>query len=148
MGKHCEHEVGTWDGDNRHLVLDVLVPTFRLTQDDKQVIRWVYEFVPEEEGKTFEQTSDGETMVKDNFLDGVIKSVAGVTHDGINRIPNHVTPDGHVWTVWESNALYRRIKKAEGAGFRLRWRRWAGLTISAALAPYLGGVFPKLDWWK
>ena len=113
----------SWDGDNAWFVLDFLLPNLNLSQEDKKVVRWAY-------ANKYEQKSDGETVVKDVFLDGKIKSPAGVTHDYVRRVWGHKTPDGHVWTAWESNALYRRIQKALGGGFRLRWRRWAGLTLS------------------
>jgi len=116
-------------GDNAWYVLAHVIPHLRLSDYDKQVMRWCYE-------GGWELKSDGETLVKDMFLDGKIKDPAGVVHDYINRVEGHRTPDGHVWTVWESNALYRRIKKALGAGWWLRWRRWIGVT----------GSF--LKWWR
>jgi hypothetical protein len=118
-----------WDGDNSWFLVDFVIPNLKLSDDDKRVMRWAYE-------NGWEEKSDGETGVKDMFLGGVIKDPAGVVHDYINRVQNHTTPDGHKWTARESNALYRRIKKALGAGFRLRWRRWIGLTLSS------------WKWWK
>jgi len=124
----------TWSGDNRLVMTHVIIPNLRLSTEDKRVMIWAYE-------SGYEIISDGETCVADMFLDGVIKDPAGVVHDAINRVPLHITPyDARRWTCAESNALYRRIKKALGAGFRHRWRRWLGLT----LAHYIYG----LDWWR
>ncbi len=111
------------NGDNSWFVVDYLIPNLNLSDYDKKVMTWAYML-------GWEMKSDGESLVKDMFMDGVIKDPSGVTHDFINRVENHTTPDGRKWTARESNALYRRIKKALGAGFRLRWRRWIGLTIS------------------
>ena len=123
----------TWGGDNREIIIHVIIPNLRLSAADKRVMVWAY-------ANGWELISDGETAVHDRFLNAVIKSPAGVVHDAINRTPNHITPyDGRRWTCAESNALYRRIKRALGAGFLHRWRRWAGITI----AHYIYGM----DWW-
>jgi hypothetical protein len=130
----------SWDGDNRAFICK-LVPNLDLCDYDKQVMRWAYGC---DDGESSELKSDGETVVADKFLNGVIKSPAGVVHDYINRVLRHTTPDGKVWTAFESNALYRRIQKALGMTFRARWRRWFGLTIS-----YLYGFVPGLpQWWR
>ena len=115
-----------WDGDNRGFVCAWVVPNLKLSPADRQVLCWAYGC---DGGKSWEAESDGETVVSDMFLGGKIKSPAGVAHDYINRVPGHKTPDGHVWTAWESNALYRRVQAALGLTFRARWRRWLGLTI-------------------
>lgn len=114
-----------WNKDNREFIFDFL-ESLDLSEQDKQVIRWAYE-------DGWEKRSDGETWVADKFLGGIIKDPAGVVHDYINRVKGHTTPDGHVWTAWEANALYRRTKKALGSSWTLRWRRWLGITISIPL---------------
>lgn len=123
----------SWDGDNRVFILNHIIPHLDLPDSDKQVMRWAYQF-------GYELESDGETVVKDMFLNGVIKSPAGVTHDYLNRVPGHRTPDGKVWSRWAANRIYRDIHKALGSDFRLRWRRWLGLTIS--------GYIPFITWWR
>ena len=120
-----------WKADNRWFVIDILLPSLNLRGYDKKVMRWAYDHDTGIENMTFEQLCDGETLVKDKFLDGIIKSPAGVGHDYLNRTPNHQTPDGHIWTPWQANALYLRILKSLGYGFRARWRRWLGVTISS-----------------
>ena len=123
------HEL-SWDGDNRKFLCRWLIPNLKLSDDDKQIMTWCYG-CHDPKAKNWETVSDGETLVHDMFMNGVIKSPAGVCHDYINRVYNHITPDGHKWTPREANALYRRIAKALGYSFRLRWRRWLGITISS-----------------
>lgn len=139
---HAERCGIGWDLDNRWFLCSILIPNLRLSDGDKQVLRWAYGC---DGGKSWELESDGETAVADAFLDGVIKDPAGVVHDYINRVPGHKTPDGKVWTAWQANAVYRRVKKALGMGFRHRWRRWLGLTISH----WAGLTIPLLrSWWR
>jgi len=123
-----------WDADNSWFVCGILIPNLKLSDDDKQIMMWAYGQPPITH--SYEQISDGETVVKDMFLNGLIKSPAGVSHDFINRIPLHTTPDGHKWTAWQANTLYRRIMKALGYSFITRWDRWIGVTIS------------KRVWWR
>jgi len=118
-----------WDLDNSKFILDWIIPNLKLCDFDKRVMRWAYL-------SGAEKDSDGETLVFDMFLNGLIKDPAGVTHDYLNRVHDHTTPDGTVWSAGETNALYRRIKQALGAGFRQRWRRWLGVTLS------------KFFWWR
>ncbi len=99
-----------------------------LSDADKQVIRYAYGF--DGELRSYEMESDGETKVKDYFLNGAIKSIQGVVHDYLNRVPAHTTPDGHTWTRQESNNIYYRISKATGYPFMLRARRWSFLSVS------------------
>lgn len=113
----------SWDGDNRKYVLEVILPVLQLSPYDKQILRWAY-------SEGYELISDGETVVNDLFLGGVIKSPAGVGHDYINRTPGHITPDGHIWTPSEANALYYRVMKALGYPLSVRIRRWLGVTVS------------------
>ena len=117
-----------WDGDNSGFITRILIPNLKLSEYDKQVMMWAYGAFPVP--GSYEMQSDGETLVKDYFLNGVIKCPAGTTHDYLNRCPNHKTPDGHIWKPTEANALYRRIMKALGYPFCLRWRRWLGVTVS------------------
>lgn len=114
-------------GDNSDFI-SIFIPVLKLTPYDKRVMMWAYGKLGSD--KSYEMESDGETVVKDMFLDGAVKSPAGVTHDYINRVKGHRTPDGKVWTAWECNALYRRVMKALGYGYRLRWRRWLGVTLT------------------
>ena len=129
----CGNDMQGWDGDNSGYVVGML-PLLKLSEKDKYIIRWAYgKEVPY---KSWEQESDGETLVKDWYLNGSMKNPAGVVHDALNRAYKHRTPDGHVWTWWEANAIYFRIQVALGSGYRLAVRRWFGLTIS---------VF---SWWR
>ena len=132
------------DGDNSAFMLAWIIPNLALSDYDKAVLTWAYggKAQGRTETHSYEMDSDGETLVADLFLGGQVKPPEGVAHDYLNRVPHHMTPDGHQWTVWEANAFYRRVKKATGGSFRLRWRRWAGLTLSGWLPPSLGG------WWR
>jgi len=146
-----------WDDDNSDFVIGELLDDLCLSEPIKQMLRWAYGedqtcrlFDPK--AVSYEILSDGETLVEDWFLDGIIKNPAGVAHDYGNRVPFHRTPDGHRWSAWELNSMYRHIQKAlwiwDGKrksedlniltgslrsfrGFRLRWRRWLGVTVSA-----------------
>lgn len=122
----------SWHGDNSWYIASIL-PSLRLSDADKRVLRWAYGL---DGGKSYELESDGETVVCDLYLDGIIKAPPGVCHDYVNRVPGHETPDGHRWTPWQANALYRRVCKAFGYSFGVRWRRWLGLSISYC------------KWWK
>lgn len=119
-----ENNTLEYDGDNAWYVIKHVIPHLKLSDKDKVTLIEAY-------AKGYEQISDGETGVKDEFLDGKIKSPAGVGHDYITRVLEHITDDGHRWTKWEANAFYRRTKKATGSGFRVRWRRWAFLTATS-----------------
>lgn len=134
----------TWEGDNSKYMIHFLIPNLDLSEYDKAVMTWAYggESLGKKEKHSYEMDSDGESSVEDRFLNSVCKSPAGVSHDYINRVPHHMTPDGHVWTATESNALYLRIKKALGAGFRHRWRRYLALQATGWLPPYFKG------WWR
>ena len=123
----------TWDGDNSGFILSIL-PSLKLSADDKAVVKWAYL-------SGWEKLSDGETLVCDMFLNGKLKDPAGVVHDALNRTEGHRTPDGHVWTRWQANGIYRRIHIALGVGRAIAWRRWLGLTLS-------GYMPPGITWWK
>ena len=138
---HIERDALSWDGDNRWWIASFLIPNLDLSDADKAIM---YETYGWPDGKSWEQESDGETLVRDWFLNGRIKNPAGVVHDTLNRVSGHQTANGHVWTCPETNALYRRIQRALGASLCLAWRRWAGLTIS-----YWAGKLPFVpDWWR
>lgn len=122
------HQDLRYHGDNSEFVVLSVLPFLKLSEYDKQVMRWAYGY--DGEKKNYELESDGETGVKDYFLNGDIKSPAGVVHDYINRVPEHTTPDGKVWTRQQSNQLYLRIAKALGYPPLLRWRRWAFLSLT------------------
>lgn len=138
--------MNTWDGDNAAWLKEHVIPGLRLSEYDKRVMIMAYD-------SGIEKESDGETGVEDDFRGGTIKSPAGVVHDYINRVKNHTTPDGKVWTPAQANALFLRIKKAQWdfetrqkidrgdinrltripraiRGFCQRWRRWAAVTVS------------------
>lgn len=134
----------TWDGDNSQYMLHFLIPNLALSDYDKAVLTWAYggEALGKKEKKSYEKDSNGESSVRDRFLNGKCKNPAGVSHDYINRVPHHMTPDGHIWTASESNAFYLRVKKALGAGFRHRWRRYLALQFTAWLPLALKG------WWR
>ena len=139
--EHADHGGLSWDGDNRWWICSFLIPNLKLSDIDRAVMYWTYGW---REGKSWEMESDGETLVRDYFMDGKIKNPAGVVHDALNRIKDHTTKDGHVWTVYEANAIYRRIQTALGATPCLAWRRWAGLNIS-----YWLGLLPGIPaWWR
>ena len=129
----------TWDGDNREVVQHILIPNLALSDDDKATMQWAY-------AEGYELRSDGETAVPDRFMrhggkylrlsprKPKLKSPAGVTHDAVNRVPDHRTPDGQQWTIPQANGLYRRVMKAlnkvdPGSYYWLvRYRRWLGVT--------------------
>jgi len=115
-----------YDGDNAWYVLHSIIPFLKLSEADKRIMRYAY---GDGETKSYEMDSDGETFVFDLFLDGVIKSPSGVTHDYVNRVPGHITPDGKKWTFWQTNALYYRVSRALGYPISLRFRRWVGVTL-------------------
>ena len=141
-----------YDGDNSAFMNEKVIPFLKLSDYDKKVMKWVYH-------SGIEKESDGETGVEDDFMGGMIKSPAGVAHDYINRIENHETPDGKVWTAMQANNFFLRVKKAQWEfetrrkmkrgdinrltriarsirGWKHRWRRWAGVCISIK------------SWWK
>lgn len=122
---HEHHEV-TFDGDNRKFIVLSILPVLDLSNADKQVIRWAYGY--DGSDRSYEIESDGETIVKDYFMGGKLKSPQGVTHDYINRVIGHTTPNGQIWKRQESNNLYLRIAKAAGYPPLLRWVRWAGVS--------------------
>lgn len=142
-------EMFDWNGDNSGYVLNELIPALKLSARDKAHMTMAY-------WSGAEKTSDGKTFAEDVFMGGLIKSPAGVSHDYINRVYNHTTPDGKVWTPWQANALFRRILKALWQyetdkkhdlnkitrtlrwirGWRMRWREWLAVTV---LVPW---------WWR
>ncbi len=118
----------SWNGDNVDFMVHTLIPNLKLSNFDKYIMTWAYE-----EG--WEMISDGETIVKDTFLNGVIKCPAGVIHDAINRCDDHTTPGNgvfpeKVWGVMATNAIYYRIHRALGTGWFLRVRRWVVVSVS------------------
>ena len=115
-----------YNGDNSKFLALSIFPFLQLNKYDKRVLRWAYGL--DEEDHSYEMESDGETIVADLFLGGIIKSPAGVAHDYINRVPGHETPDFNIWSRYDANALYLRISKAIGYPFRLRYRRWLAVT--------------------
>ena len=119
----------SWDGDNSYFVVQILLPNLDLSDDDKHHLAMAYGYNGEK--KSYEPDSDGETIVKDFFLNGKIKAPQGVAHDYINRVPNHTTPDGKVWTRQQSNNFYYRISRAIGYPFAVRFRRWLALTLTS-----------------
>ena len=126
----CQSPELGWDKDNSDFILGTILPVLHLSDADKRVISWAYSPWPILNGKTYEHVSDGETLVRDLFIGGAIKSPAGVAHDFLNRIPNHTTPDGHKWTRSQANRLYLRVMKAIGYPFMLRWRRYLGVAVT------------------
>ena len=123
----CKEDLD-YSGDNSEFICDHLLPKLKLSDYDKQVVRWAYG--KDGETKSYELESDGETGVHDFFLGGVLKAPNGVVHDFINRVPKHTTLDGHTWTRQQSNNLYLRVSKAIGYPPMLRWRRWAFLSLT------------------
>ena len=127
-------QIMEWDADNSWFIATVLLPQLRISDTTRQVIRWAYGL--DESDRTYELESDGETIVKDEFLGGLIKSPAGVAHDYINRVTDHTTPDGHVWTPKEANKLFRSVMKAlnrfDKGSYPMwrRWIRWWGVMVS------------------
>lgn len=118
----------SYDGDNGCFMVNQIIPNLILSDYDKQVLRWSYGY--DEEAKSYELDSDGETFVKDLFFGGKIKSPNGVGHDYLNRVPGHTTPDGKEWTRQETNNFYKRVSKAIGYPWFVRNRRWFYLTLS------------------
>lgn len=118
-----------WRLDNSALVCSIVIPNLDLSAYDKRVMRWAYG--QDGSHKTYEIESDGETLVKDKFAGGAIKSPGGVTHDYINRVGFHTTPDRRHWSPWTSNALYHRILIAQGLRPIRAHIRWLGVTLSA-----------------
>ena len=143
-GQKAENNELSWDGDNSEFMLKWIIPNLKLCDYDKAVLTWAYggTALGHTETRSYEKDSDGETGVKNLFLGGQVKPPEGVGHDYLNRVLLHETPDGHRWTPWEANKFYLRVKKATGGSFRLRWRRYLGLTLSGWIPPSLGG------WWR
>jgi len=150
-------DINRWDKDNSEFVINELMPELKLSMMDKMMLRWAYGEdqscrILDLDAVSYEILSDGETLVEDWFLDAIIKNPAGVVHDYGNRVPHHITPDMKKWSATQLNALYRRVTKAlwlwdmdrkkkdlnwltgtmeRFRGFRLRWRRWLGVTVSS-----------------
>jgi len=121
-----------WGGDNRALVEHVLHMIPDMDTDIRQVILWAYGFG--DSPCSFEGMSDGSTVVDDVFMGGLIKEPYGVAHDMIFML-HHIglpTPDGHVWTWWQSNRFYRRAMRVLSPTFSMRASlRWFGLTVGS-----------------
>lgn len=109
----------TWEGDNRIFVIEYLLPHLYLPEDIRQVIRWAYGYDGgfDGSGESYEQRSDGSSVVGDILLLGkLMKDPVGVGHDVLfelhdKRMP---TPDGHYWTLRETNNWYQRGYEAFG----------------------------------
>jgi len=118
-----------WDGDNRHFIVEDLLPRMVMRQATRQVIRWAYGY--DGEGKSWEMESDGSTLVPDMFMGGLVKEPYGVGHDYLCRLLRKGvrTPDGHLWTWAEAAAWYRDAVTDFGFPFRAWWR-WFGLRVA------------------
>ena len=124
----------TWNGDNRVFVVEELLPVLHLAPRLAQVIRWAYGY--DGSDRSYEKESDGSTIVPDSFMLGLIKEPGGVSHDMLNRVKDHITPDHRQWTATEANAAYRDIELACGYSRARAWNRWLWLTMTI---PF---------WWK
>jgi len=60
-----------WDRDNAELVVENLLPIMRLRPEVRRVIRWAYGY--DGSDRSYEQESDGSSVVKDAFMQGTIK---------------------------------------------------------------------------
>jgi len=104
----------SWYGDNRAFVVDVLLPNIELSADVLQVLRWAYGC--DGSIRSFEEESDGSTVVPDWFMGKLLKDPMGVGHDMIFILHHLGLPDpsGHHWTFMESNFWYGRAYKEMG----------------------------------
>ena len=121
-------------GDNRAFVIEEWLPELIGPPYVKQVIRWAYGY--DGSDRSYEIESDGSTDVPDASMNGLIKEPCGVSHDMLNRVKDHTTPDGHVWTAKESCAFYRKAMQMYGYP---KWRRWIR---------YWGLRFTAWHWWR
>lgn len=128
----------TYNGDNRRFVVEEWLPELDSPEDVRQVIRWAYGY--DGSDRSYEMESDGSSIVPDFSMNGIIKEPVGVGHDFLNRVMNHITPDGHKWTMKETCDWYRSGMKVYNYGPIRRWFRWTGLMLSANI-PFIG-------WWK
>lgn len=119
----------SWHADNRMFVIEEYIPRLKCPPDVLQVLRWAYGY--DGEAKSYEHASDGSTAVPDRSLNGLIKEPPGVGHDYLNRVKDHCTPDGHIWTIAETCRWYRRALIAFGyAPLHARLREF-GLLVSS-----------------
>ena len=68
-----------WDGDNRVIVCEAILPQMSLRSRVRQVIRWAYGY--DGSDRSYEMESDGSSVVPDMFIGGLIKEPFGVGHD-------------------------------------------------------------------
>lgn len=128
---HVENLV--WDGDNRIIVCEAILPKLDLRPDVRQVIRWAYGY--DGSDRSYEMESDGSSVVPDLFIGGLIKEPFGVGHDMLFILHHEgrADPSGHVWGWWEANNWYRRALQDFGLPARA-WVRWTGLTLGSWVA--------------
>lgn len=117
-----------WDGDNRKLVVEEILPLLELRPSVFQVIRWAYGY--DGSDRSYEMESDGSSVVPDIFVGGKIKEPYGVGHDSLFINAGLPDPSGHVWTWWGANRWYRHALLDFGLPVRA-WVRWTGLTIGS-----------------
>lgn len=116
-------------GDNRKFVVETFLPAIpSLPPRVVQVIRWAYGY--DGSPRSFEQESDGSTVVPDQFLGGLIKEPWGVAHDMLCALleAGLSTPDGHVWTWLEAANWYWLAVRVFGYHVRA-CTRWFGIMI-------------------
>lgn len=118
----------TWDGDNRVFVIEVLLPILPVRDNTRRIIRWAYGY--DGSDRSYEQESDGSSVVKDWFMLGLIKEPPGVGHDYINRVNEHTTPDGHKWTPMQSIFWYYKAMRDFGYARVHAAIRFVGLAIT------------------
>lgn len=119
-----------WDGDNRVIVVEHILPQLKLRPDVWKVIRWAYGY--DGSDRSYEMESDGSSVVPDLFIGGLIKEPFGVGHDYLYILHHEgrCDPSGHVWGWWAANNWYRRALQDFGLPVRA-WVRWTGLTLGS-----------------
>lgn len=121
----------SWDGDNADFVVDCLLPLMDLSPEVRQVIQWAYGY--DGEARSYEQWSDGSSIVKDQFFDGLAKDPHGVAHDYLHAMSHKgtATPDRRVWTFKMAADWYQKasVEFGDGRGWSF-WKRF-GLDLIA-----------------
>ena len=121
----------TLDGDNREFVVNCVLPMMHLDNDIRQVIRWAYGFDGEQ--KSHEHWSDGSSLVRNKFFDGLAKDPHGVGHDYLHLLSHHslADPHRHTWGFRDAADWYYRASKQFGDGPKTAFLRRLGLDFVA-----------------
>lgn len=126
-----------WDGDNREFVVECVLPLMTwLTDDVRKVVRWAYGY--DGELKSVEQWSDGTSLVKDRFFDGLAKDPHGVGHDYLHWLSHHrlADPARHTWTFREAADWYKKASIQFNDG--RTWSFWKRVGLDLVAWPVWG----------